>query len=527
MRNENNSKYDVPWSEDEFIITLDLYFRTRPRERDAKNVKVQEVARLTGRTPASIVYRIGNYAAIDPFSKVKGFDRGGKTVKEMFDKYSADKKRLLRLANGVRKRFIKAAKIEARSIDYFVSNFEDSFERMDERFEKCEKIRKEFLSRFPKNKLKDVLTLSNYAIGKGDTDNFCYWVERKTRLLGSILGARADKFKIYFDKKSRKYKWVKGYKTVQEAFKRTKSEIINILNAAEVDDFEAIKNNEFFKNSHMFRGKILFLYFPDKFSNVFAEEDIDYFLEKLGIEYSKGERVLEKQMKLLGFKNRNPVMRPWSNLKFGSFLYKEFTPPSRIISKPLSPRQERRKSIKELLSEEGVYVLPNVALTNVIEINLDEISPRRGTSRKGKKPKYKCNYLLESIRNQKLGDRGEEVVLRYEKEMLKKHKRQQLAKKVKRVSLEDDTLGYDVRSFTPQGEVKYIEVKATKLGVDRRMPFYLTDKERQVMEEKREEYFIYRIFSANTRTPKLLRIDYDTLKSQCEMKSKLWEVSIT
>lgn len=523
----NNTRYEVPWTEEEFIITLDLYFRTKPSKRDARNGKIREVACLTGRTPASIVYRLGNYAAIDPFSTLKGFDKGGKTVKEMFNKYSQRKKRLTQLANNVKKKFIKTLKMEAGAIDYFVSNFEDSFESKDERFRKCEKIRKEFLSRFPKNKLMDVLTLDNYAIGRGDTDNFCYWVERKTRSLGSILGARADKFKIYFDKKARKYKWVKGYRTAQEAFKATKSEIINILNAAEIDDFDAIKNNDFFKNSHMFRGKILFLYFPNKFSNVFAEDDIDFFLDKLGIEYSRGEHVLDKQMKLLSFKNRNPIMRRWSNLKFGSFLYREFKPPSRMVSAPFA-RKKGIKGMKKLLSEEGVYILPdpNIAFTNVIEIKLDELSPRQGISRGRKQRKYRPNYLLENIRNQKLGDHAEEIILRYEKERLKKYKTRQLAEGVKRVSLEDDSLGYDIQSFTPQGKVKYIEVKATKSGIDSSIPFYLTDRERQVMEGKKRSYFIYRLFSANTKIPKLLEIDYDVLKSRFQMKNKLWEVSM-
>lgn len=521
----NDATYEAPWTEEEFIITLDLYFRTKPGERDARNAKIREVARMTGRTSASIVYRLGNYAAVDPFSTVKGFDKGGKTVKVMFNKYSRQKKRLIQLANKVRKKFIKTLKMEAEGMNYFVRNFEDYFETMDERFKRCEKIHKEFLSRFPKNKLKDVLTLDNYAMGRGDTDNFCYWIERKTRPLGSILGSRVDKFKIYFDKKARKYKWVKGYKTAQEAFEATKSEIINILDAAEVNDFDAIKNNEFFRNSHMFRGKILFLYFPDKFPNVFAEDDINFFLDKLGIEYSKGEHVLDKQMKLLRFKNKNPIMHSWSNLKFGSFLYRAFRPPSRIISTPFASKEGKR-SMRELLSEEGVYILPNIMLTNLIEIKLDELSPKRGIARRRKQQKYKPNYLLENIRNQKLGNHAEEIVLRYEKQVLKKNKKQYLAKRVKRVSLEDDALGYDVQSFTPQGKVKYIEVKATKSGVDSNRPFYLTDRERQVMEENRERYFIYRIFSANTKTPRLLEIDYNMVKSRFQMKNKLWEVSI-
>ena len=38
--NNNKTKYDSLWSEEEFILTLDLYFKTRPNERDAKNKKI-------------------------------------------------------------------------------------------------------------------------------------------------------------------------------------------------------------------------------------------------------------------------------------------------------------------------------------------------------------------------------------------------------------------------------------------------------------------------------------------------------
>ncbi len=91
MRKKNKTGYGRPWTEEEFILSLDLYYRTEPRERDANNREVIRMAHLTNRTPASIVYRLGNYSAIDPDAKVKGFDNGGKSVKEMFDKHSSNK----------------------------------------------------------------------------------------------------------------------------------------------------------------------------------------------------------------------------------------------------------------------------------------------------------------------------------------------------------------------------------------------------------------------------------------------------
>ena len=72
MKQKNALGYGRGWEEEEFVVTLDLYFKTKPNERDASNSKVQKVSRLLMRTPASIVYRLGNYAAVDPASQQKG-----------------------------------------------------------------------------------------------------------------------------------------------------------------------------------------------------------------------------------------------------------------------------------------------------------------------------------------------------------------------------------------------------------------------------------------------------------------------
>src|SRR4051794_4408329 len=49
-------------------------------------------------------------------------------------------------------------------------------------------LREEFVRRFPKEKISE-WTLKQFALGHDENrDSFCYWLERKTRYLGSILG---------------------------------------------------------------------------------------------------------------------------------------------------------------------------------------------------------------------------------------------------------------------------------------------------------------------------------------------------
>jgi hypothetical protein len=86
------------------------------------------------------------------------------------------------------------------------------------------------------------------------------------------------------------------------------------------------------------------------------------------------------------------------------------------------------------------------------------------------------NYIQNDIENKRTGDAGELWVVRYEEEYLKSIGRSDFAKKVKHVAKsEGDGLGYDILSFTEDGEEKYIEVKTTK--GDFHSTFYITRNE--------------------------------------------------
>jgi len=58
--------YGCPWSEREYIIVLHCYLEHRDDSWDSESAFAKETARILGRTPASIVMRIGNYASLDP-----------------------------------------------------------------------------------------------------------------------------------------------------------------------------------------------------------------------------------------------------------------------------------------------------------------------------------------------------------------------------------------------------------------------------------------------------------------------------
>jgi len=107
-------------------------------------------------------------------------------------------------------------------------------------------------------------------------------------------------------------------------------------------------------------------------------------------------------------------------------------------------------------------------------------------------------------RNRALGRAGEERVVAHEQSALKIAGRDDLARKVRWVSEEDgDGAGYDIASFTPDGQERLIEVKTTN-GWER-TPFYISRNELAVAEERRSEWCLFRLWNFS-REPKAFEL---------------------
>lgn len=91
---------------------------------------------------------------------------------------------------------------------------------------------------------------------------------------------------------------------------------------------------------------------------------------------------------------------------------------------------------------------------------------------------------------------GEEFVFNKEKDFLRKKNRGDLANKTKWISKEAVNTGYDILSFNPDGEKKYIEVKSTS-GSSR--TFHMSDQEWQVCREKGRKYYVHRVINVRKK----------------------------
>jgi hypothetical protein len=123
-------------------------------------------------------------------------------------------------------------------------------------YRKLEKLRREFVSKFPLSRI-PLLSLDEYVEGKGSKTSFCYWVEWKTSELGCIQGSNASKFGVFFDKKVNRYKVTAKFKSESVAIKFLRGQIVRLLEAGRANNLEVIRQIEI---SPMFKGKILFLY---------------------------------------------------------------------------------------------------------------------------------------------------------------------------------------------------------------------------------------------------------------------------
>ena len=126
--------------------------------------------------------------------------------------------------------------------------------------------------------------------------------------------------------------------------------------------------------------------------------------------------------------------------------------------------------------------------------SLRQTSPPKGigTAPARKKAKFSGNtdYDQENKQRKETGNAGEDLVIRHEQALLTRYNRPYLAAKVVKVL---DCNGYDILSYYPDGQPKFVEVKTTVGSIDR--PFFWTDNEYQTMLDNPNSYCIYRLFN--------------------------------
>ena len=186
-------------------------------------------------------------------------------------------------------------------------------------------IRDEFVAYFNEEFIRQ-MKVDDYAIGKGvkDWHVFSYGIERTFHDLGSIVGATAVKFGIYYSSGDKTYKWASRFgDTKTKAFNQIKRCILDLLRCGREGNLDGIADNML---SSMVKGKILSLYYPEQYLNIFSDAHLDVYLVKLGLDTDEllVSKPVYKRQRLVQFKNADPVMKSWTMDKFSNFLYEMF-----------------------------------------------------------------------------------------------------------------------------------------------------------------------------------------------------------
>lgn len=162
----------------------------------------------------------------------------------------------------------------------------------------------------------------------------------------------------------------------------------------------------------------------------------------------------------------------------------------------------------EALTKKNVLVQPAPKFSLIPSTIPDQTKSyvKKIRSFKGKKTDWSKKQLVSS----KLGLLGEELVIHFEREKLK---RLGFFDKAEKVEKKLDGEGYDILSFDEDGKDIYIEVKTTKGNSDE--PFYLSINEKTFCELNLDRYIIYRLHNYNyqNKTAEMYKVKGDELSN--------------
>ena len=112
-----------PWTREELILALDLYFRVGRKHEGPSHPEVIKLSQVlnslpthggegrsvTFRNPAGVAMKLGNFLAHDPNYSGAGLTRGNRLERQIWDELSADPRELRALAGAIRTGMPEAA----------------------------------------------------------------------------------------------------------------------------------------------------------------------------------------------------------------------------------------------------------------------------------------------------------------------------------------------------------------------------------------------------------------------------------
>ena len=361
---------------------------------------------------------------------------------------------------------------------------------LEKKYKPLFKAREDFVQKFSPAKIAS-MKIDEYVIGRQSKTSFCYELERKLDQLGRITGQPSSKFGIWYSPQIDDYKFDPRFgDNYKEAYQKIRTSIIELLEAGKRHDYDDIIANPL---NALIKGKILSVYYPDDYLNIFSREHLDYYLRTLDLDTAKlmKQNVLYKRDALLIFKDNDKDMKKWSIDMFAVFLHSHY---------PKSPAKAEEMAVKSKDEELEFPTLEDVSF-----VDLQLASGKQTTTGKTHSATPSPDYEKEARKYKKLGDRGEYIVMQAEIQRLMEElsiTEAKAKKLIKWVSRESDAFGYDIQSVNKDKTPRYIEVKATQRKVGD-MDFYYTENEYETAKKYGQDYYIYVVYEILTPHPKV------------------------
>lgn len=396
----------------------------------------------------------------------------------------------------------KKLKINKEYIDDFLREYDiwysNNKKDIEKQFNDDIKLHEEFLSLFPKEKIKE-MNIDEYVIGN-KTNSFCWWVEQNLSDLGDIRGGRLtaySRFGIYFNKEindyvfgSKKTKKTKFGDNKEEIFKNIIQKIAKLLDDLEKEEYDELIKN---KLNPLFKNKLIYLYDPENWIPIYGDDDLNFILGKLKIPYNNDDDRIIKRINLFVFfesLNRSDI----TPLLFMKFIYSEY---------------------KNLINDKEIKQISKIPKNISVKcIKLEDVSSIEKISSKLKVEKHgqinPLNYREIIIKNI-IGKTGEEIVEKY----LKSEEGKSELNIDENIEIESPCLGenrddhkhYDFAYYEKDTNKKiYIEVKSSKSNDKNNIAFFISGAELKFAQENKDSHFIMYINLNNASTIKRIPI---------------------
>lgn len=183
-------------------------------------------------------------------------------------------------------------------------------------------LREAFVQQFPRDQIRS-MSKEQYALGTTSSKNsFCYWLEWKTRILGSVSGGSVTKWGLWWDKDKSDWSFNRGFQNADDAAAKLVGGVADLIAAVEAGrfhDLDTIADKQLGPNRNALRAKPLYMYFPEAFLPIVSSDHLRRFVTLVGLVPKGGVLTMSRQ--LLEFFRAQPESANMDPQQLMYFLY--------------------------------------------------------------------------------------------------------------------------------------------------------------------------------------------------------------